>query len=137
MAFADRIILSWGWGRRGLAFAAGACGALAMAPFDLFPAFFIPMVVAVWLIDGSGQAIKGEGWPNAALIRAMLDAARPRKSGSYGDLIALVKDRPGHDRRYAMDASKIERELGWRPRENFESGMRKTLDWYLGRGAAA
>ena len=63
---------------------------------------------------------------------AMLDAARPRKSGRHADLIALVKDRPGHDRRYAMDAARIERELGWRPRENFESGMRKTVDWYLG-----
>jgi dTDP-glucose 4,6-dehydratase len=64
---------------------------------------------------------------------AMLDAARPRKSGRYADLITLVKDRPGHDRRYAMDAAKIERELGWRARENFESGMRKTVDWYLGK----
>ena len=64
---------------------------------------------------------------------AMLDAARPRKSGCYADLISLVKDRPGHDRRYAMDAAKIELELGWRPRENFESGMRKTVEWYLGK----
>jgi dTDP-glucose 4,6-dehydratase len=64
---------------------------------------------------------------------AMLDAARPRKSGRHADLIALVKDRPGHDRRYAMDAAKIERELGWRPRESFASGMRKTVDWYLGK----
>jgi dTDP-glucose 4,6-dehydratase len=64
---------------------------------------------------------------------AMLDAARPRKSGPYADLIALVKDRPGHDRRYAMDAAKIGRELGWRAREDFESGMRKTVDWYLGK----
>jgi dTDP-glucose 4,6-dehydratase len=63
----------------------------------------------------------------------MLDAARPRKSGRYADLITLVKDRPGHDRRYAMDAAKIERELGWRARENFESGMQKTVDWYLGK----
>ena len=66
------------------------------------------------------------------MLCGMLDAARPRKSGRYADLIALVTDRPGHDRRYAMDAAKIERELGWRPRENFESGMRKTVDWYLG-----
>ena len=64
----------------------------------------------------------------------MLDAARPRKNGRHADLIALVKDRPGHDRRYAMDAAKIEHELNWRPRENFESGMRKTVDWYLGQG---
>ena len=61
----------------------------------------------------------------------MLDAARPRKSERHADLIALVKDRPGHDRRYAMDTAKIERELGWRPRESFESGIRKTVDWYL------
>ena len=67
------------------------------------------------------------------MLCAMLDAARPRKSGPYADLVALVKDRPGHDRRYAMDAARIERELGWRPRESFESGMRKTVDWYLGR----
>jgi dTDP-glucose 4,6-dehydratase len=64
---------------------------------------------------------------------AMLDAARPRKSGRYADLIALVKDRPGHDRRYAMDAAKIQRELGWQARENLESGMQKTVDWYLGK----
>ena len=64
---------------------------------------------------------------------AMLDAARPRKNGRYADLVSLVKDRPGHDRRYAMDAAKIARELAWRPRESFESGMRKTVDWYLGR----
>jgi dTDP-glucose 4,6-dehydratase len=66
---------------------------------------------------------------------ALLDEARPRNSGRHADLIALVKDRPGHDRRYAIDAAKIERELGWRPRENFESGMRKTVDWYLGKRA--
>jgi dTDP-glucose 4,6-dehydratase len=65
---------------------------------------------------------------------ALLDEARPRSSGRHADLIALVKDRPGHDRRYAIDAGKIERELDWQPRESFESGMRKTLDWYLGKG---
>ena len=64
---------------------------------------------------------------------AMLDAARPRKSGRYADLIVLVKDRPGHDRRYAMDTAKIERELGWRARESFASGMQKTVDWHLGK----
>jgi dTDP-glucose 4,6-dehydratase len=47
------------------------------------------------------------------------------------ELITFVKDRPGHDRRYAMDATKIERELGWRPKETFESGIRKTVRWYL------
>ena len=63
----------------------------------------------------------------------LLDEARPRKSGSYADLVARVKDRPGHDRRYAMDTTKIERELGWRPQESFDTGMRKTVDWYLGK----
>ncbi|MBI1942818.1 MAG: dTDP-glucose 4,6-dehydratase [Betaproteobacteria bacterium] len=64
---------------------------------------------------------------------ALLDAARPRRGGSHADLIAFVQDRPGHDRRYAMDASRIQRELGWRPQESFESGLRKTVDWYLGK----
>jgi dTDP-glucose 4,6-dehydratase len=67
------------------------------------------------------------------MLCALLDEARPRKSGRHADLITMVKDRPGHDRRYAIDATKIERELGWRPRESFASGMRKTVDWYLGR----
>nr|WP_113866058.1 dTDP-glucose 4,6-dehydratase [Brenneria salicis]NMN90146.1 dTDP-glucose 4,6-dehydratase [Brenneria salicis ATCC 15712 = DSM 30166]RBP63234.1 dTDP-glucose 4,6-dehydratase [Brenneria salicis ATCC 15712 = DSM 30166]RLM30872.1 dTDP-glucose 4,6-dehydratase [Brenneria salicis ATCC 15712 = DSM 30166] len=53
----------------------------------------------------------------------------------YRDLITYVKDRPGHDMRYAIDAGKIERELGWRPQETFESGMRKTVDWYLNNEA--
>ena len=50
---------------------------------------------------------------------------------SYRDLITYVKDRPGHDRRYAIDASKIEKELNWRPAETFETGIRKTVEWYL------
>jgi dTDP-glucose 4,6-dehydratase len=62
---------------------------------------------------------------------ALLDEARPRKSGRHADLIAFVHDRPGHDLRYAMDISKIRRELGWRPKESFESGLEKTLRWYL------
>jgi len=49
----------------------------------------------------------------------------------HEELITYVKDRPGHDRRYAIDASKIERELGWKPRETFASGLRKTVEWYL------
>jgi dTDP-glucose 4,6-dehydratase len=52
----------------------------------------------------------------------------------YAELITHVKDRPGHDRRYAIDARKIERELGWRPAETFETGIRKTVQWYLARG---
>jgi dTDP-glucose 4,6-dehydratase len=62
----------------------------------------------------------------------ILDELRPRGDGqSYRRQITFVKDRPGHDRRYAIDASKIERELGWKPAETFESGIRKTVQWYL------
>ncbi len=64
-------------------------------------------------------------------ICSMLDRARTRKTGTYADLINFVPDRPGHDRRYSMDISKIRRELGWRPKESFESGLSKTLRWYL------
>jgi dTDP-glucose 4,6-dehydratase len=67
------------------------------------------------------------------MLCALLDEARPRPAGRHADLIAMVQDRPGHDRRYAIDCSLAARELGWRPRESFESGMRKTVDWYLGR----
>ncbi len=62
----------------------------------------------------------------------LIDARRPRADGgSRETLISYVKDRPGHDRRYAIDASKIQRELGWRPAETFESGLARTVDWYL------
>ncbi|MFQ0814945.1 dTDP-glucose 4,6-dehydratase [Brucella anthropi] len=65
-------------------------------------------------------------------ICAILDKKRPRANGnSYADLISFVTDRPGHDRRYAIDASKIERELGWKPQETFETGLEKTIQWYL------
>jgi len=61
----------------------------------------------------------------------LVDEMAPRRGPSRRELIRFVKDRPGHDRRYAMDASKIERELGWRPQETFETGLRKTVRWYL------
>jgi len=65
-------------------------------------------------------------------ICKILDELKPRSdSKSYADQIAFVKDRPGHDRRYAIDAGKIERELGWRPAETFDTGIRKTVQWYL------
>ncbi len=63
---------------------------------------------------------------------AVLDELKPRADGKqYAEQIAFVKDRPGHDRRYAIDARKIERELGWKPQETFETGIRKTVAWYL------
>ena len=64
-------------------------------------------------------------------ICALLDRLRPRDDGSYAGLIRYVTDRLGHDRRYAMNITKIRRELGWRPRESFESGMEKTVRWYI------
>ena len=60
-----------------------------------------------------------------------LDQRKPMSAGSYRDLIQFVTDRPGHDRRYAIDPAKIERELGWRASESFETGIAKTVDWYL------
>ncbi|MFC4518885.1 dTDP-glucose 4,6-dehydratase [Cupriavidus pinatubonensis] len=61
----------------------------------------------------------------------LLDELKPKAAGSYRDQITFVKDRPGHDRRYAIDARKLERELGWKPAETFETGLRKTVQWYL------
>jgi dTDP-glucose 4,6-dehydratase len=73
--------------------------------------------------------------PNLEVVHALcavLDAERPRSDGnSYTNQIRFVTDRPGHDRRYAIDGSKIERELGWRPEETFQSGLAKTVRWYL------
>ncbi|THI90501.1 MAG: dTDP-glucose 4,6-dehydratase [Nitrospira sp. CG24A] len=73
--------------------------------------------------------------PNIEIVQtvcALLDELRPRIDGkSYREQIAYVTDRPGHDRRYAIDASKIEHELGWKPAETFETGIRKTVQWYL------
>ncbi len=77
------------------------------------------------------------GWnekPNLEIVGtvcALLDEMQPHPDGSYAHLITHVPDRPGHDRRYAIDARKIERDLGWRPAETFESGLRKTVRWYL------
>lgn len=64
-------------------------------------------------------------------VCALLDELRPRASGSYREQVAFIKDRPGHDRRYAIDAGKMTRELGWKPAETFETGIRKTVRWYL------
>lgn len=65
----------------------------------------------------------------------LLDELQPKANGSYRDQIRNVKDRPGHDKRYAIDARKIERELGWKPAESFETGLRKTVSWYLANDA--
>jgi dTDP-glucose 4,6-dehydratase len=76
----------------------------------------------------------GRGTTNVdvvGIICGLLDEFRPDPRGRYRRLITYVKDRPGHDRRYAIDARKIERELGWRPAESFDSGLRKTVRWYL------
>jgi dTDP-glucose 4,6-dehydratase len=85
-----------------------------------------------------GETYNVGGWnekPNLSIVHSvcsLLNEMRPRADGkSYSDQIAYVKDRPGHDRRYAIDASKIERELGWKPAETFETGIRKTVLWYL------
>ncbi len=85
-----------------------------------------------------GETYNIGGWnekPNIEIVRticALLDELRPRHDGqSYATQITHVKDRPGHDRRYAIDARKIERELGWKPAETFETGIRKTVQWYL------
>jgi dTDP-glucose 4,6-dehydratase len=67
---------------------------------------------------------------------AVLDELKPRADGKrYAEQITYVKDRPGHDRRYAIDARKIERDLGWKPQETFETGIRKTVQWYLANQA--
>jgi len=64
-------------------------------------------------------------------ICEQLDVLKPKASGSYKDQITYVEDRAGHDRRYAIDASKLEGELGWKAAENFETGIKKTIQWYL------
>ena len=84
-----------------------------------------------------GETYNVGGWnekPNIEIVQticALLDQMRPDPAGSYSRLITHVTDRPGHDRRYAIDARKLERELGWRPAETFDSGIRKTVRWYL------
>ena len=85
-----------------------------------------------------GETYNVGGWnekPNLDVVQticAILDELKPKADGSrYSDQITFVKDRPGHDRRYAIDARKLERELGWRPEETFETGIRKTITWYL------
>lgn len=87
-------------------------------------------------LDGCTYNVGGHNeWANIDIVHLicdLLDELRPRPGGSSRrDLITFVRDRPGHDRRYAIDASLIARELDWRPRETFATGLRKTVDWYL------
>jgi len=73
-------------------------------------------------------------WRNIDVVRTLcelMDELHPRPHGKHAELITFVQDRPGHDLRYAIDAAKIEAELGWRPQETFASGLRKTVQWYL------
>ncbi len=89
-----------------------------------------------------GETYNVGGWNekrNLEVVNALcavLDELKPRADGKrYTEQITYVKDRPGHDRRYAIDARKIERELGWKPQETFETGIRKTVQWYLANQA--
>lgn len=95
---------------------------------------------ALWLINQKG--VPGETYnvgghnerTNLEVVRTIcgiLDELRPKTSGKYGDQITFVTDRPGHDLRYAIDASKLRNELGWEPEEDFDSGIRRTVRWYL------
>ena len=88
-----------------------------------------------------GETYNVGGWnekPNIEIVRMicdLLDGLQPRADGRpYAEQISYVTDRPGHDRRYAIDARKLERELGWKPVETFETGIRKTVEWYLANG---
>ena len=84
-----------------------------------------------------GETYNVGGWnerPNIEIVKtvcSLLDEMRPDPAGSYSRLIHFVTDRPGHDRRYAIDARKLEKELGWKPAETFDTGIRKTVEWYL------
>jgi dTDP-glucose 4,6-dehydratase len=96
---------------------------------------------AIWLVLQGGRV--GETYnvgglneqPNIEIVRqicALLDRKAPRADGkSYATLVTHVADRPGHDRRYSIDCTKLQRELGWAPRESFATGLEKTVDWYL------
>ena len=96
--------------------------------------------MALWLVltkgrDGETYNIGGHNeWANIHIVQLICDTVdefAPQLGGDSRKLITFVKDRPGHDRRYAIDASKIQRELGWTPAHKFESGIRETIRWYL------
>jgi dTDP-glucose 4,6-dehydratase len=95
---------------------------------------------ALWKVLGSGKDgetynIGGHNeWPNIRIVELicdLIDELAPQLGGNSRGLITFVKDRLGHDRRYAIDASKMEKELGWVPEHKFEQGIRETVAWYL------
>jgi dTDP-glucose 4,6-dehydratase len=95
---------------------------------------------ALWLVLSRGKSgetynIGGHNeWANLRIVELicdLIDEMQPQAGGNSRGLITFVKDRPGHDRRYAIDASKIEKELGWTPAHKFEQGIRETVRWYL------
>jgi dTDP-glucose 4,6-dehydratase len=94
----------------------------------------IRRVLAVGVV---GETYNVGGWnekTNLEVVHTicrLLDELQPKQQGTYAEQITFVQDRLGHDRRYAIDARKLERELGWKPTETFESGIRKTVEWYL------
>ena len=99
---------------------------------------------ALWTVltrgkDGETYNIGGHNeWANIRIVELicdLIDELAPKRGGDSRKLITFVKDRPGHDRRYAIDASKIERELGWTPAHTFERGIRETVEWYLANQA--
>ena len=87
--------------------------------------------------SGETYCIGGHNeWANLRIVELicdLVDELAPQLGGNSRQLITFVKDRPGHDRRYAIDASKVERELGWQPAHTFETGIRETVKWYLGQ----
>jgi dTDP-glucose 4,6-dehydratase len=95
---------------------------------------------ALWQVltrgrNGETYNIGGHNeWANLRIVELicdLIDELAPHRSGHSRQLISFVKDRPGHDRRYAIDAAKIQRELGWTPAHTFEAGIRETVQWYL------
>jgi dTDP-glucose 4,6-dehydratase len=102
--------------------------------------YVLDHVEALWLVLNRGRTgehynIGGDNeWPNLRIVERicdLIDEYRPDLGGDTRRLITFVPDRPGHDRRYAVDAGKIRRELGWRPAHDFEHGLRETVRWYL------
>jgi dTDP-glucose 4,6-dehydratase len=91
-----------------------------------FPEKLIPLVI-LSAIDGKPLPVYGDG----GNVRDWLFVEDHCRARTYHEQIRFVSDRPGHDRRYAIDAGKIRRELGWQPTETFDSGLRKTVQWYL------